>query len=158
MMQVRLARLNEIDEVLDMAAADVAETRPSIEFDRDRAASIFFRYMADANPTIYVIDDEGDLIGFGLAWFNQYSFAYGHFLSPEVLYVRPEKRGTRAAALLLKHIVNEAIRLDVEEIIGGNDNGFNSDRTARFLEHFGFKRVGYSLRWTNDSPIRRRRR
>jgi len=46
----------------------------------------------------------------------------------------------------MKQLIAWSEQLGAREIVGGNDNEFNSERTARFLEHFGFERVGYSMR------------
>jgi GNAT superfamily N-acetyltransferase len=62
------------------------------------------------------------------------------------LFVKPEKRGTRAATLLTRQLIEWAEIIGAQEIVGGNDNEFNSERTARFLEHFGFRRVGIAMR------------
>lgn len=136
----------EIERIVEMARENAASTVSHLEFDEDRVRSTFYLYLASANPTIYVVDDNRMPIGFLLATLGRYKFADGHYLIQEVMYVCPDKRGTRAAALMMKHLLQEAERLGVKEIVGGNDNGFNSERTARFLEHFGFERVGFSMR------------
>lgn len=145
-MLVRLARLPDARDVIDMAAENARATRPDVPFDEDKAIGTFFQYMANGNPTIHVVEHDGQTLGFLMTRLMGYSFNYGQFLGQEVLYVRPGKRGTRAAAALMKHLIQEAERLGALEIVGGNDNSFNSERTARFFEHFGFERVGFSLR------------
>jgi hypothetical protein len=46
--------------------------------------------------------------------------------------------------------MNELIRwskmLGAVEITGGNDNSYKSERTAKFLKHFGFEQVGFFMR------------
>lgn len=145
-MFARLALEEEVDDVLEMAAANVAETRPGDTFDPDVARQNYWRYLDNANPTIYVVEHKRRLIAFLSVFVGQHRHNTGQFAVQEVLYVRPEFRGTRAAVLLMKHLIAEAERQGISEILGGNDNSFNSDRTRRFLEHFGFKTVGYSMR------------
>lgn len=145
-MLVRLALLSDAPDVVEMAAENAHATRPDVPFDHDKALGTFFQYLASGNPTIYVVEHDRQSIGFLMTRLMDYSFNYGQFLGQEVLYVRPGKRGTRAAAALMKHLILEAERLGASEIVGGNDNSFNSERTARFFEHFGFERVGFSLR------------
>lgn len=144
-MYVRLAMPYEVEAIVEMAR-DNMKTRPDLDFDEARVRLTCYRYLAEANPTIYVVDENKLPIAFLLVTVARNRFAAGHYMTQDVLYVRPDKRGTRAAALLMEHMLREAERLQVTEIVGGNDNSFNSERTARFLEHFGFERVGFSMR------------
>ena len=86
------------------------------------------------------------MIGLTLSSINDYRAASGLFTTQEVLFVRPEKRGSRAAVLLMKNLIAWSRKVGAKEIVGGNDNEFNSERTAAFLGHFGFKRVGYAMK------------
>jgi L-amino acid N-acyltransferase YncA len=81
-----------------------------------------------------------------MAYIHGYAFTSGIFTVQEVLYVKPGSRGTRAAAQLMAEFVRWSDMLHARESFGGNSNGFNSERTARFLEHFGFRKVGYSMK------------
>lgn len=102
--------------------------------------------MEHAAPTIFVVEKDRAVIGFLLADMYSYRASKGIFVTQEVLFVRPEHRGTRAAVALMKHLIAWSKMLGAKEIIGGNDNDFQSERTARFLEHFGFERVGFAMR------------
>lgn len=145
-MLVRLALEADFDVIVEMARANIAETRPEMGFDAHTAYETCYSYLDKADPTIFVVEDQREVIGMLLAAIHGYRAATGLWTSQEVLFVRPDKRGTRAAVLLMKHLVAWSERLGAKEIIGGNDNSFQSERTAQFLEHFGFKRVGYAMR------------
>lgn len=145
-MEVRLALPHEEDIIVDMARTNIEQTRPSLTFNEARCRASFRSYLDRADPTIYVAEDKNEVIGMLVCNFYENRAADGLFTTQEVLFVRPDKRGTRAAALLMKQLISWSEQLGATEIIGGNDNEFNSERTARFLEHFGFKRVGYSMR------------
>ena len=145
-MEVRLAYESDEDIVTEMCRANVSETRPHLTFNEGRCRATFKNYLTFADPTVFVADEKGEVIGLLVCNFYEHRGADGHTAVQEVLYVRPDKRGTRAAALLMKELVNWAETIGANEIVGGNDNEFNSERTARFLEHFGFKRVGYAMR------------
>lgn len=144
-MEVRLALESDADAIVEMARINM-QTRPTLAFSEARCRATIRSYLDFANPTIFVADDRGEAIGLLVCNFYEYHAADGLCVTQEVLFVRPDKRGTRAAALLMKELIAWGKSLGALEIIGGNDNEFNSDRTARFLEHFGFKRVGYSMR------------
>lgn len=145
-MEVRLGTLDDCDVVCDMARRNIEETRVGMEFDLERCRRSYASYLATAEPTIFVCEDKGQVIGFTLSSLNAYRAASGLYTTQEVLYVVPEKRGSRAAVLLMKNLIAWSQMLGAKEIIGGNDNRFNSDRTARFLEHFGFEEVGNAMR------------
>ena len=144
-MLVRLAHEYDLPTIIEMARANIAETRAGEAFSERRVAEVFYQYIDTANPTIWVIDDGERTIGFLLATLSTYDYRAGFFATQKVLYVRPDRRGSRAAALLMRNLISWATELGADEIIGGNDNSFQSDRTARFLERLGFVKTGHAM-------------
>jgi GNAT superfamily N-acetyltransferase len=144
-MYVRLALETEADEVVEMARMNVAETLPNDVFEEHHAYSRFYSYIDTASPTIFVCVDKGKLIGFLLTDTCDFDHKSGFFTVQRVLFVRPEHRGTRAAVLLMKTLIAWSKMLGASEIRGGSDNSFKVDRTAGFLEHFGFEKVGWNM-------------
>lgn len=144
-MYVRLAVKRDFDAIVAMAREN-ASTVPYLTLNEDRVRATLQRYLDTANPTFWVVDDRRDLVGFLQAYWWGYDAFDGFFTVQQVLYVRPDKRGSRASVLLMKQLVAWSERLGAKEIIGGNDNEFNSERTAKFLEHFGFRRVGFAMK------------
>lgn len=145
-MFVRLAIESDFDAIIAMARINAAESRPTLTFNEQRVRAVLQRYIDKANPTFFVVEDRRDVIAFLQAGIYEFEAFDGQYTSQKVLFVRPDKRGTRASVLLMKQLVAWSEMLGVKEIVGGNDNGFNSERTARFLEHFGFTRVGFNVR------------
>lgn len=145
-MQVRLAQESDADAIVAMARSNMEDTRPSLTFNEGRCRQTIRNYLEHADPTIFVAESEGDVLGMLVCNFYEHRAADGLYATQEVLFVRPDKRGTRAAALLMKELIAWAEALGANEIIGGNDNSFNSERTAKFLGHFGFERVGLYMR------------
>lgn len=144
-MQVRLALEDEEDLIVAMARTNMA-TRPTLTFDEQRCRETFRSYIREASPTIWVAEDKNGAAGMLVADFYLYRAASGLFTTQEVLFVKPERRGGRAAALLMKTLIDWSRELGANEIVGGNDNEFNSEQTAKFLGRFGFERVGYAMR------------
>jgi GNAT superfamily N-acetyltransferase len=143
-MLVRLANPEDVGTIVDMAEENSVLSH--VSFDQMRVRETFSRYLRTAHPTFFVVEDASHkVIGFLEATINDYDYRSGIFVCQKVLYVSPENRGTRAAVHLTKHLIEWAKSLNAVEIVGGNDNGYQSERTARFLEHFGFKRVGYAM-------------
>lgn len=145
-MLVRLALEEDFPIIVEMARMNIEETRSEIGFDEVQAMETCYSYLDRASPTIFVVEQHREVIGFLLADMYSYRASDGLFTTQEVLYVRPAHRGTRAAVALMKHFIAWSKQLGAKECLGGNDNSFNSDRTARFLEHFQFKRVGHAMR------------
>lgn len=142
---VRLALASDEDAIVDLGRMNAEETKQADVFSERRAREVIDEYLAKANPTIFVADHRREVVGFLIAYTGLYEHRDGFFTSQRVLYVRPDHRGSRAAILLMKELVRWSTELGAAEIVGGNDNGFQSERTARFLEHFGFEKVGYAM-------------
>jgi GNAT superfamily N-acetyltransferase len=145
-MKARIAFPKDEDALFLLAEANMAEFHAHLEFDGLQARALFRRAMATACPTFFVCEDDGDLVGYLLAKTETYAAATGFFASQEVLYVRPDKRGTRAAVRLVKIFNEWSDRIGAVEVFTGIANGFQPERTARFFEHFGFEPVGQYLR------------
>lgn len=147
MVFARLALDSDFDAVAAICQGGLEETAPNLVFDRAVFRRTFDKYLTKANPTFFVADDRRDVTGFLMAVIHSYAFTSGIFCSQEVLCVRPDKRGTRAAARLAKHFDQWSEGLGAKEVHFGIANGFQPDRTARFLELVtGAQRVGHSLK------------
>lgn len=145
-MFVRLALETDFDRITEMAAANVAETLPAGEpFSAVRVRELLDQYLETANPTFFVVESQRQVVAFLMATMGKFDHRDGFYTCQRVLYVAPEKRGTRAAVLLMRELIRWSQALGAVEIIGGNDNSFRSDRTAGFLGHFGFEKVGYAM-------------
>lgn len=145
MMFVRLVMPEDEDAITEMAKANIEETRPAMKFLEENCRETFRESIETALPTIWGVEKNRELIAFMMAGMYEYEAAEGLYTTQKVLYVKPEYRGSRAAILLVKNFIEWSKMLGANEIIGGNDNEFNSERTARFLEHFGFKKVGFTM-------------
>lgn len=143
---VRLALESEEDLFVELSRMAVEESASRIGFDEEAVRTTFHKYLDAADPTVFFCDTPTGVSGFLLATINAYRFSPSIFTTQEVLFVRPDKRGTRAAALLVAELVRWSDMLGAKEITGGNDNGLFSDQTARLLERFGFERVGIFMR------------
>lgn len=145
-MFVRLALEGDTEAIVEMARMNCELSTPHLEFSADKVRDTVRRYLDHAETTMFVVEDKREAVALLVATINEYRHAYGLYTTQEVLFVRPAKRGTRAAALLTKELIRWSNALGAIEITGGNDNKFNSERTARFLAHFGFEQVGFFMR------------
>lgn len=150
-MLVRHPLESEEDAVIDLFRRGSDESCPHLEFSEERSRATYRRYLDTAAPTIFVVEHEREIIGFLTAYISDFTFADGFYVSQDVLYVRPDKRGTRAAAALLKTYNQWADRLGAAEVYTGvasshRSNKLTPERTAKFLTYFGFDAVGQLLR------------
>ncbi len=157
-MKVRFAQERDIEDIIAMGRHNVEQTLPGQPYEPERVATLFSEYLETGNPTFFVCEKAEAVIGFLLVGFGDYDYRSGFFTIQKVLYVKPENRGTRAAVLLTKHLVDWSRELGASEIIGGNDNDFQSDRTSKFLERFGFRKVGYAMSKNLESEHGRQER
>ena len=147
MIRARLAMPFDREAVLDLAEMQVAETLPHLDYDRDLAGETFDSGIDFADPTFFVAEEDGEVIGYLMGLIEGYAFTSGVFVVQEVLYVRPDKRGSRAAAALLKEFMEWGKTVGARECILGISNKFQPDRTARFMEHItGAEQVGVYLK------------
>jgi len=145
-MLARLALADEEDAYVDLARMAHEESRPYLTFSEAKVRSVFRRYLETAHPTIFVVERQREIIGFMNATISEFDSADGLFTTQEVMFVRPDRRGTRAAALLLRNFVRWSDQLGAIESTGGNDNAFHSEQTRRLLKRFGFAEVGFFMR------------
>lgn len=151
MMFTRLACDYEEDVFVELSRMAVLESASHVGFSADKVRETFRKYLDTANPTIFFVEERRDVLGFLMATMSGYRFADGFYTTQEVMFVRPDKRGSRAAVLLVKQFVTWSDKLGALENTGGNDNGLFTERTARLLESQGFERVGLFMRRVKEN-------
>lgn len=146
-MYTRLALETDIDEFVAMGKEIHLTTRPDLHWSEEKCRATFRQYLDTASPTIwFAVKSDQTVVGSLLADWSEYRAANGLYVTQEVLFVKPAYRGSRAASLLMKQLAAWAEQLKAHEIVGGVDNNYYPERTAKFLEHIGFQRVGYVMR------------
>lgn len=145
-MFVRLPLEEEFPEVLALAIAST-ETQPGERVEAEVLRDTYRRYIEGANPTFFVVEHKGRLVAMLTTYTMDYDHRSGLYATQRLFFVLPEYRGSRAAALLMRHFIEWARdTMKADAIFGGNDNGFHSEQTAKFLRRFGFRQVGYAMR------------
>jgi len=157
-MFVRLAMPADEEAIVELVRQDIAETLPHLTFQEDVTRETF-RQTLTGDPTLFVVERNREIVGFLYALLNGYAFTDGLYVVQEVLYVRSDMRGSRAAALLVKAFVEWGERLDAKEIIFGIANKHQPERTARFFELVADAEiVGFYLKRLGAEDERRRQR
>lgn len=145
-MLVRLALKSDEDRIVELARINHGLSTPYLEFSEEKCRETVQSYLDTAAPTIFVAEEDGHVVGLLLATINGFRHATGLYVASEVLFVDPAYHGSRAAILLMNELIDWAKLLGAVEISGGNDNSLKTDRTTKFLEHFGFEQVGSFMR------------
>lgn len=145
-MFVRLAIEKDREPLRELARAHAREITPHLIWSDDRADATFDAYLSGANPTVFVVEDNRELVGHVTGLMIDNAYTTGFFIVLDAIYVRPDKRGSRAAAKLMKAFNAWADRLMPCEIVCRMSNPGISERTLRFLQCFGYEPSGVSLR------------
>lgn len=145
-MAVRLVMPEDRSAVLSLAEMQVVETLPHLDFDADVAGAAFDEVMKGDGQIGWVYDNGREVTGFLWAKMCGYAFTSGLFVQQEVFYVRPDKRGTRAAVELLLEFIRWGEIVGARETLFGISNGHNPERVARLFERLGAERVGFHHR------------
>lgn len=146
-MKVRLGLDTDEGAFVALAKAAHDESLGHIPYSEAKVRETFLRYLYTAQPTITLAEaDDGDVCGFACQSISEYRSGAGIYTTLEVTFVRPDKRGSRAAALLLRWFADWSDRIGALEATGGNDNQLHSERTKKLLSRFGFEVVGFFMR------------
>ena len=146
-MLARLALQTDEDAVVALARMQVEETLPHLDFDEGITRNTFRDSIQYAHPTIFVAEENREVVGYLMALMHGYAMAAGVYVAQEVLYVRPDKRGTRAAVKLIDIFVQWGETVGAKEISFGISNKFQPERTARLFQlRTGAEQVGIYLK------------
>lgn len=146
MIIARLALASEESDVVELARRQVAEAAPHLDFDPEIASRTFQRYLTTADPTIFVVEDNREVVGYLMAMIHDYAFTAGLFAIQDAMYVRPDKRETTAAASLIDIFTQWGERLGAREIIYATNGPEPKDSALLIEETVGAKPVGIYLR------------
>jgi hypothetical protein len=106
---VRLPLDRNEDAYVELARQAVEESAREVGFNPTACARPSTATSTARHPTIFVVEQNRELVGFMNATISEYTFADGIFTTQEVMFIRPDKRGTRAAASLVRHFTAGAI-------------------------------------------------
>lgn len=147
MIYARLALEQDEDACVELARLHYAEMlaqygRP---FSEEKTRRTFKNYLKTAAPTVIVAVQGQDVIGLLAATIHDFASTDGHFVTQEIVFVRPDKRGTRASAELVRFYNQWADQLGAIEVYTKLAIDAKLDRNMRFMKRFGFGPVGVTL-------------
>lgn len=146
-MKVRLAMPADRAAVAALAERYCAElpAEVPIRFEAAVVDETFDRYLNTANPTVFVAEDKSGVVGMLVCSIFSFHTMAGLWTHTDVIFVTPEKRGTRAAAELLSEFDIWSERIGAVMSIGGNSNSLHTKRTASLYGKFGYSPVGIAM-------------
>ena len=94
---------------------------------------------------LMVIAEDDGPIGMLTAMPSQYVFARVIYAIHDVFFVRPDKRGSRAAFLLVQMFEDWAQEIGATRGVLGVHTGLTMETTGRFYEKLGYRHIGGSF-------------
>jgi GNAT superfamily N-acetyltransferase len=144
-MFVRLAIEADRQALIELGKRNVAEATPDEVWDGERANAWFDAYLERANPTVFVLEENRQVIGYIAGSTAEKQFSTGFIAYLDVIYVMPEKRRTRAAAHLITAFNQWVERLRPDEVVVYAANAGVSPLLPRYLQRFGYRQTGVIL-------------
>lgn len=142
----RLATKGDEEQIVAMAPAAVAESFPHLNYCEERWRNTFQVYLETSEIVFFVAEENREVVGFNVIAWGESAFSDSLFAEQRVIYVKPEKRGTRAAAELVMAYSQWAERLGITDVDIHLANGRRTKQIVRYMRQFGFESVGAALR------------
>lgn len=148
-MPMKIKKIKTSDDIVAVINLAYQMHRESNFKDMDFSAQVFAERLAalaaSKNCLAIVVKDSETIVGGMLASITQSDFGRDKIAMDRGLFVTPNKRGTIAGKILVEAYTEWAQRLGAKRICIDVKTGVNPERTAGFLEKFGFKTIGNCL-------------
>lgn len=119
-----------------------------LAFDPRHWGHFLIELITHPSHVVFVAEVDGEIVG-GLAASATVSmFGPDMVASEHGIFVKPRRRATGAAQLLIDAYLTWAKEMGVRRVNAGNSAGMDDSRYVRLMEHYGFERVG-SLMYRN---------
>ena len=140
-MNVRIATEDDIAAIVamchDMRAESIVPFPPmEEEVYRERLAMLGPAYL------LLVAECDDAIVGFMGAQLGIFVFSSRIFVYHDMFYVKPEKRGTKAAMMLVTGLETWAAECRADRVCVGLHTGLNPDRLDRFYRKLGYTYMG----------------
>lgn len=147
-MLIRSAVPDDIPTLVDLGEYMKKESPRYRRYPYSREKVLNFTYnLMEADHGIVIVAEQNDvIIGMMLGFVTEFFFTDdAAFASDFVLYVVPEKRGSSAAARLVREFEARAHMLGADEVAPGTSTGVAKERTRKFYEGLDYNAVGHAL-------------
>lgn len=145
-----IRQANELDiprlAVLAQAYSEEAKNHSNFPYDADYAvANVATAMLSDCNCLLVAVSS-GQVVGFIWAMMTSLPWSRSPIVFDNIFYVSPEHRGTFIACHLLKKYERWAKNKGAVECCLSLASGITEDRTGRFYEAMGYRRIGSNFR------------
>jgi len=145
-MLARLATEADEEAIVAMAPHAIAESFPHLTYSEARWRETFRQYLDTSDIVFFVVEEQREVIGCIVVAWGQSAFSDSLFAEQRIIYVKPDKRGTRAAAELVTAYSQWAERLGITDVDIHLANGRRTEQIVRYMRRLGFESVGAALR------------
>lgn len=144
---IRPATPEDIPALLDIGEAMATESPrfSRMRFSRGKLAANLAALIGADHGFVVVAERDGALAGVMVAVISPHWFSDDLQASDLALYVRPEARGTLAAARLVRAYTTWARQRGALLLQAGVTTGVHTEETARLYERLGYRRCGIFL-------------
>lgn len=139
-MYARRAIAADLDEIVALSRRFHAESphHRVMAFSADKVRALVDAARKDPDwLVVMVVSDDGPIIGMALMYALPAYFSDDLEVQDLAFYVAPEKRGTRAAKLMIDMIYPWFVGTGARALTIGINTGINHDQAARFFARFG---------------------
>lgn len=131
----------QIVEIIETALS-VTQFR-DVFFSREKMSRLFESNVNNSLICIFVaVTDDGEIVGLISGSVNQFIFSYEIVIIDHIFYVKPDKRGMKAATGLVRAYIDWAKERKPRRIQLSNSLGNKIDGFAKLAERLGFEQVG----------------
>lgn len=145
-MTVRPARIEDVEELVELARVNVEESRFSrFKFDEGRVRYKVTQMIKRIQPSNFfavACKSDGKLIGYQIGFIEEYFFCSETVAASVFLFVHPDERGGLAAPKLILAFKSWAKQRGVAELYVGIAGNVSIEKSGRFLQRMGLSLTG----------------
>lgn len=144
-MIIRPATREDLPAMIALGAVMHAESAyAAFHFDTSKLCDLGLEYLANPERCSVLVceDAHGRLLGMHAGYISEYYFGRDLIASDLLLFVDPCKRGSLAAALLVRSFEEWAFAKGAKEVCPGSSTMVAPERTAKLYERLGYTVVG----------------
>lgn len=140
----RRAVAADIEALLPLCRAFHAESpvHRAYAFDDDKVRRLLAATIEDLAWLAMIALDDDEIVGMLLLYCMEMFFSAATEVGDLTFWVRPDKRGGRAAMYLMKAALAWSIEKGASKIQLGITTGINEDQARRFYAKYGFEQTG----------------
>lgn len=141
--------LADVDDIVVLTRMQVEETISYMDYEEDvvRHYATYFANNVYDNTKVYITrDQDGEAVGYLVAYVRPYLFQRGLSVGQEVVYVIPERRDGRIFVQLMQTLDKLAEDKGAKECYAGIANGVKIDGIMKWFKRKGYEKVGYYVR------------